>query len=187
MKKKDNAVKVKISKRALIFRLGGLVLLLAICAVMMVIGRGHTVYFDNKTFEHEGQEYKALNKITIYNKGEKVTSLAKRERGMVTCIGQTCKVSFEIVKEKGAEPEHMDVSFKLPYDLDGILINLPAYLADLPAEAYMEEFVPAPSVQEDDEEPGGEGLPGEEMDVSFKLPYDEEGVPGADMGMEGGM
>ena len=34
-------------KRTLFFRLGAIAILLAIAAVMMVIGRGHTVYFDN--------------------------------------------------------------------------------------------------------------------------------------------
>ena len=34
-------------KRTLFFRIGAIVILLAIAAVMMVIGRGHTVYFAN--------------------------------------------------------------------------------------------------------------------------------------------
>ena len=40
-------------KRTLFFRIGAIVILLAIAAVMMVIGRGHTVYFDNKKLEYE--------------------------------------------------------------------------------------------------------------------------------------
>ena len=43
-------------KRALLFQIGTIVILLAICAVMMVIGRGHTVYLDNKPLEYEGKK-----------------------------------------------------------------------------------------------------------------------------------
>jgi len=50
----------------------------------------------------------------------------------------------------------------LPYSMDGIIINLPAYLAGLPEEAYLTEFIPAP---EESEEPDSEGdvLPGDEI------------------------
>ena len=41
---------------------------------------------------------------------------------------------------------------KLPHDLDGVIINLPGYMAGLPEEAYLEEFIPAPSTDLDDEE-----------------------------------
>ena len=39
------------NRRAIIFRVGAILLLLIIAASMMVIGRGHTVYIDNKTIE----------------------------------------------------------------------------------------------------------------------------------------
>ena len=44
-------------KRTLFFRIGAIVILLAIAAVMMVIGRGHTVYFDNKKLEYNDLRY----------------------------------------------------------------------------------------------------------------------------------
>ena len=37
--------------RRWLFRLGTLLILVAIAACMMVVGRGHTVYLDNKTLE----------------------------------------------------------------------------------------------------------------------------------------
>ena len=46
----DNANKT----RRLLFRLGTVLILISICAVMMIIGRGHTVYFDNKQLEYNG-------------------------------------------------------------------------------------------------------------------------------------
>ena len=39
------------NKRRWLFRIGMILLLVAVAACMMIIGRGHTVYFDNKTIE----------------------------------------------------------------------------------------------------------------------------------------
>ena len=50
-------------KRKLIFRVGALLLVLLIAAAMMVTGRGHTVYFDNKTIEYNGQSCEAYQKM----------------------------------------------------------------------------------------------------------------------------
>ena len=47
------------SKRRIFFCAGAVILLLVIAAVMMVIGRGHTLYFDNVTLEYEGTVYEA--------------------------------------------------------------------------------------------------------------------------------
>lgn len=159
--------------RRILFSLLLALVLVGIAAVMMVIGRGHTVYFDNKTLEdYQGQEYKAANKIVVTVKGEEVAKLAKRERGMATWIGQNFKMVLEVTQEKGGEPEIREIDLKLPYSVDGIVINLPALLAGLPEEAWFSEFVPAVT-----EEPVDEGVPGE---------GDEFGL-GGDMGLEVGL
>lgn len=129
------------NKRALLFRLAAVLLLIAIAAVMMVIGRGHTVYLDNKTFEYEGKTYETPYKVEVNVDGERVAKLYDRERGMATCIGQTFQMELVITQEKGGDEVTEVYSVKLPYDLDGIVINLPAYLAGLPEEAYLSEFV----------------------------------------------
>jgi hypothetical protein len=49
------------NKRQLIFRIAALAIILVIAAVMFVVGRGHTIYFDNKTLEYNGLEYKAYH------------------------------------------------------------------------------------------------------------------------------
>lgn len=127
--------------KKILFRVGAVVLLAGIAAVMMIIGRGHTVYIDNKTLETEGGTYSAMNKVTVYVGGEKIAKLAKRERGMSTCIGQTFKMTLEIVKEKGDDPVTKEVTIKLPYSIDDIVINLPGYLEGLPQDVWMTEFV----------------------------------------------
>ena len=43
------------NKRSLLFRIGAIAVLVLIAACMMVVGRGHTVYFDNKAIEDQGK------------------------------------------------------------------------------------------------------------------------------------
>ena len=159
------------AKRRMLFSLLLVLVLVGIAAAMMVIGRGHTVYFDNKTLEdYQGQEYKAADKIVVTVKGEEVAKLSKRDRGMATWIGQNFKMILEVTQEKGGEPEIREIDLKLPYNMDGIIINLPAILADLPEEAWLSEFIPAVK-----EEPAEEEVPGEGDDFGL----------GGDMGLEG--
>lgn len=160
--------------KTLLIRLAALAVVVAVAAAMMVIGRGHTLYFDNKTIEdYQGQEYKAFERVVVTVKGEEAAKLGKRERGMATWIGQSFKMTLEITEKKGDEPRTEDISIQLPYGVDGIVINLPAYLAGLPEDAWFSEFVPQAETEPEDDEP----LPGE---------GDEFGLEG-DMGMEGDM
>jgi len=146
------------TKRRIAFCLLLLLILVGIAAAMMVIGRGHTIYLDNKTLEdYHGQEYKAAHKIVVTVKGEEVAKLNQRDRGMAIWIGQNFRMTLEVTQEKGGEPETREISLKLPYDMDGIIVNLPAVLAGLPEEAWLSEFIPAETEEEEEEELPGEG------------------------------
>ena len=90
-------------KRTLFFRLGAIAILLAIAAVMMVIGRGHTVYFDNKKLEVNGETYDTPYKVCVYVGDERVAKLYDKERGMATWIGQNFEMTLEITQEKGGD------------------------------------------------------------------------------------
>lgn len=137
---------MKTSKRGLFFKLAAVAILVAIAAVMFVIGRGHTVYVDNKTLEYNGETYKAYNRVNVYVNGERIGKLAAKERAKSVNIGQDFKMTIEVIREKGGETEtYEDLTFKLPYNLDGIIINVPGYLNDLPQEAWMTEFIAAQS------------------------------------------
>ena len=148
--------------RRILFRVGAVVILIAICAVMMVIGRGHTVYIDSKKLEYDGQTYPAPYKVVITVDGEQIAKLYDKERGMTTCIGQKLTMTLEITQEKGGEETISTHTLTLPYGMDGIAINLPAYLAGLPEEAYLSEFQVA--------------LPEESEAPSDDLPTDEFGM-----------
>ena len=139
--------------RKWMFRLGTVLVLLAIAACMMVIGRGHTVYFDNKKLEYEGQELDTYRKIVVSVGGEQVAKLSAKDRGMATFTGQKLSFEIEVTKEKGDDPVTNTYHIKVPYDRDGTVLNLPGLLAGLPEEAYTTEFVPVePEPSAEDEE-----------------------------------
>ena len=148
------------NKRRLLFRLGAIALLVVIAACMMVIGRGHTVYVDNKSLDYNGETYKPYYRATVYVNGERLSKLQPKERTSATNIGQSFSMTLELIKEKGGETETVDIALKLPYNMDGIIVNIPGYLAGLPQEAWMSEFVSVPSEAEMQEE-----APTEEEDV----------------------
>ena len=129
------------SRRTFLFR-GGLILaLVIIAACMFIVGRGHTVYFDNKALDYNGQHAKAPYKIEVWVNDERVAKLYEDERGMADTMGQDFSMIVEITDEKGGDPRTSSVSLKLPYSMDGIVLNIPAMMAGMPPEAYLSEFV----------------------------------------------
>ena len=142
-------------KRRILFCAGTILLLIAIAALMMVIGRGHTIYFYNKNLEVDGQKYEAVRRINVNVNGEQVAKLSKKERGMATCMGQKFKFDIEVIREKGGDSEFYTFYIDIPYGMDGLVVNLPGMIAELPFEVCTEEFIPAPTVEEE-EEPGSE-------------------------------
>jgi hypothetical protein len=155
------------SKRTALFRAGVILLLLVIAGLMLIIGRGHTVYLDNKSMDYNGQTYAALYRVVAFVDGKQVASLSNRERGMATCIGQRFGMTLEVTKEKGGDEQSFTITLPLPYSMDGIIINLPTYLAGLPTDAYLSQFIPAPETS-DDLDSESDVMPDDE------IPSDEE-------------
>ena len=149
--------------RKILFRVGTVVVLLAIAACMMVIGRGHTLYFDNKKLEYEGQTYDAIRRINVFVGDEQVAKLSKKERGMATFTGQSFKFNIEVVREKGGDSEFYDFAVKVPYGQDGVVVNLIGMIEGLPQDAWMSEFVPV-ATEETEEEPAE----GDEFDTGLE-------------------
>ena len=103
------------NSRRLLFRILTVLVLLAIAAAMYVIGRGHTLYFDNTSMEYNGQTIEAPYRIDVYVGGERVAKLKEDERGTCTNIGQKFSMDLEITKEKDDEPVTEHISLKLPF------------------------------------------------------------------------
>ena len=142
--------------KRLVIRVVFVAALIALGAVMMVVGRGHTVYFDNKTLDYNGETYQAPYRVIVYIKGEQIAKLYARERGMTTHVGQDFGMALGVTQEKGGDEQIIEVSQKLPYNMDGVIINIPGYLAGLPENAYISEFVAVPTAEELQEETPGE-------------------------------
>ena len=138
---------------SILFKVGTVVVLLAIAAVMFVVGRGHTVYFDNKKLEYNGSTIDTPYKVVVIDGDEQVGKLYDKERAMTTVIGQTLDITFKITQEKGGDETIVAYRFALPYNMDGIIINLPGLFAGLPEEAYESEFVQTIVEEDTDEEP----------------------------------
>ena len=150
--------------RTRFFRSGASVILPAIAAVMMVIGRCHNVYFDNKKLKYHGETYDTPDKVCVYVNDERVAKLYDKERGMATWIGQNFEMTLEITQEKGGDETTETYQITLPYNMDGIVINLPGFLAGLDQDAYITEFVPVATEETTTEE---EELPGDEFGIDI--------------------
>ena len=65
--------------RRLLFIFALIAVLVAISITCLIVGRGHTVYLDNKSIE--GTNYSSYASVDIIYKGEKIVNLGKAERG----------------------------------------------------------------------------------------------------------
>lgn len=153
-------------KRMMIIRVVAVLILVAIGWWMTIIGRGHTVYLDAKKIEINGTEYAPPYKTEVYVDGERVAKLYEKERGMSTCVGSKFTMTLKMTQNKGDDATEATYTISLPQNMDGIIINLPAYLAGLPEEDYMSEFIPAPETEVPEE----------------TTPEDDFGLEGMDMG-----
>lgn len=152
------------NKRIFLFRAGAILLLLVIAGIMMIIGRGHTVYIDNKSLDYNGQSYTTPYKVEVYVDGERVAKLRDNERGMATCIGQKIHLTLVITQEKGGNEETLNITIPVPYSMDGVAINLPGFLAGLPQEAYTSAFqIEVVETEEATDESLDDVLPGDEF------------------------
>ena len=143
---------MKTTKRSWIIRIAFVLVLVLVAVLMLRIGRGHTVYFDNPARDKDGQSVAAPYKITVYVNGEQISKLYDKERCMVTNIGDSLELTVEVMQQKGGSETTETYKLTLPHSIDSVIINLPAYMAGLPEEAYLEEFIPAPSADLNDEE-----------------------------------
>ncbi len=86
---------------------------------------------------------------------------------MTTHIGQDFSMALGVTQENGGEEQILEVAQKLPYGMDGVIINLPGFLAGLPEEAYLSEFVAVPTAEELEEETPEDG--GDELVIDAEF------------------
>ena len=138
--------------KTLLIRIITVVFFVALAVLMYFLGRGHTVYIDNKKLEYNGTTYDTPYKVEVYVGGERVAKLYDKERGSSICIGANFKIELKVTQEKGGTETEETYSIKLPYDKDGLIVNLPGLMAGLPEDAWMSEFISTEEAQPEDEE-----------------------------------
>ena len=136
--------------RKWIFRCAALAVIIAVAVWMFIIGRGHTLYFDNKPLEKDGQSFDAIYQIEVLVDGNPVGKLKEGERGMTTIMGQSYDLEVYVTMKKDGKRSKGGVTMKVPYNMDGIIVNLPALLNGAAEDVYMEEFIPAAVEEESD-------------------------------------
>ena len=166
-------MKNKTSNRRLIFQLAAVVVLIVIAYAMTIVGRGHTVYIDNKKLEYNGTTYDTPYKVEVYVGGERIAKLYDKERGASTCIGANFSMDLVVTQEKGGSEESYTYSIKLPYDKDGLIINIPGLMAGLGEDAYMTEFISTAPEETVDEE-----VVTDEFGITMDEPSAEETAAG---------
>ena len=90
---------MKNKTRSWIIRAAFLLVLVLIAVVMLRIGRGHTVYFDNRALDYQGTTTAAPYKITVTVNGEQISKLYEKERCSVTNIGDKLELTLEVMQQ----------------------------------------------------------------------------------------
>ena len=160
-------------KKRFFIRLATVLVLIGIAVLMYFLGRGHTVYIDNKKLEYNGTTYDTPYKVEVYVGGERIAKLYDKERGASTCIGADFSMDLVVTQEKGGSEESYTYSIKLPYDKDGLIINIPALMAGLGEDAYMTEFISTAPEETVDEE-----VVTDEFGITMDEPSAEETAAG---------
>ena len=69
---------MKTKTRSWIIRSAFVLVLVLLAVLMLRIGRGHTIYFDNRALEYQGATTAAPYKITVIVNGEQISKLYER-------------------------------------------------------------------------------------------------------------
>ena len=130
------------------FRIAAVAFILLLAGLMMIIGRGHTIYLDDKTLEKDGKTWQALYRIdaSVAGSTQEPQTLYARERVLFTVMGQKATLHLQYMEAKGGDKVPVDVSIRIPYGMDGVIVNLPALLAGESQDVFMSEFITVPDV-----------------------------------------
>ena len=146
------------TNKNIIYKIVVVLVLIAICFIMIYVGRGHTLYFDNVGYnilgeDIAGADVKAPYRIKVYVKGKEVADLKDGDRGMAMWIGPKAHIELEVTEEKGGDKKRMSYDVPLPRAYDGVVINLVGLINLERYEYYIQEFVPlaTTSTKEDEE------------------------------------
>lgn len=137
--------------KSLIYKIILVIILVILCFVMIHIGRGHTLYFDNKQMKINGSTIDAPYRVKVFIKGKEVANLSAGDRGMAIWIGPKAHIDLEVTEVKGGDKKNLSCDVPLPKDFDGVVINLIGLMNNAPYDTYISEFVPLVTASESSE------------------------------------
>ena len=133
-------MKIK-TNRTFWFRAASVLLLIVIAVIMVLIGRKHIIYLDNKALEYDGGKVSALYKVEFVNEDGETKKLYQRERGEIDIMGQTKTIDLLVTEKKGGEEVAHKIKLSIPFKKDAVVVNVPALLAGLDESIWMTDFV----------------------------------------------
>lgn len=137
--------------RRILFTSCLIAILIGISVVCFIVGRGHSIYFDNKVIE--GKDYFAYNEVSIMNGDKAVGKIIEKERANLNFTGQKLSLTFIVKKDADSPRQTVTCELEVPYDMDGMIFNIPAYIQGADKSIYLEEFIPASEADVDEEVP----------------------------------
>jgi hypothetical protein len=119
--------------RRILVRSGLVLLYVLLVGLTFVFGKGHTLLIDNK--DAAGGAIPAIDGVLVSVDGREALELYKGDRDMALLKGQRHRVSVEFL----SGGEKIEKSFRLPMDVDMLLLSVPKLVAG--QDAYIETFV----------------------------------------------
>ncbi len=110
-------------KRVIIARTAIIVIYLGLAAVMFITGRTHTVLIDNKNAA-DGS-YKAYKGMVVTVGKSAPSEFMRGDRDKFSVKGQKAKIHVEFYDGT----EDLDVTVRIPFTEDCVLVSIPAYTA----------------------------------------------------------
>lgn len=116
------------NKKRLYVRIVAILIILLLGFAMSRIGKQHTVYIDNKTVTVQGEEFKAINEISIQVDKQDAFDSYKRERTQSLVVGQKHSITVSYTDDDWNEVV-LERDFKIPYSEEALVFSIPAFLS----------------------------------------------------------
>jgi len=123
---------LSVKNRAVIARTAIIVIYIGLAVCMFITGRTHTVLIDNKNAA-DGS-YKGYKGMVVTVGKSAPSEFMRGDRDKFTVKGQKAKIHVEFYDGT----EDLDMTVRIPFAQDCVLVSIPAYNAG--AEDYLQPF-----------------------------------------------
>ncbi len=132
-------MRIRSKKAVMIIRIILPILYILLIALMFILGRTHTVLFENK--KADDGSFTHLGSIEISFDGKEPQELFKGERDKILLRGQKHKVVIRFADGR----DDFVGEFRIPLFQDTVLLSLPALVENLPSAVTSFELYTEPT------------------------------------------